>query len=335
MAQNVTIAGASYTDVPSIIIPVTGGGTASFLDTSDADATADDILSGKTAYVNGVKIIGTGSGGGGSSSKYGITIDNLLGEASNGSLQRPTGANINLTISGFTKLGQYAMYYQFVRNNAIRSATFSDLTTVDQSYAMQYAFYQATGMVSASFPELTEVSGSSAMGNAFYGCTSLTSVSFPKLETINTSSTWQYIFYNCSNLTSIDLSKLKIIGQATSDASGSNNRHFYYAFNGCTKLTSITFDSLEAVYCNGNGNTYGTFANCNKVKKWYFPKLTFFGWSSGYTNNLRALPIENLFHNCTDTTELHFAAANQAAIQALTGYSVKWGASNATIYFDL
>lgn len=35
MAQNVTIAGASYPDVPSIIVPKTGGGEAEFYDMSD------------------------------------------------------------------------------------------------------------------------------------------------------------------------------------------------------------------------------------------------------------------------------------------------------------
>jgi len=35
MAQNVTIAGASYTDVPAINVPKTGGGTATFLDITE------------------------------------------------------------------------------------------------------------------------------------------------------------------------------------------------------------------------------------------------------------------------------------------------------------
>ena len=68
MAQNVTVAGASYSDVPSIVLPKTGGGTALFYDTTIASnaATAADIASGKLAYVNGVLITGTASGGGGS-----------------------------------------------------------------------------------------------------------------------------------------------------------------------------------------------------------------------------------------------------------------------------
>lgn len=67
MAQNVTLWGASYSDVPSVLLPKTGGGTAQFDDTtisSSEAAAASDILSGKKAWVNGALVDGTGSGGG-------------------------------------------------------------------------------------------------------------------------------------------------------------------------------------------------------------------------------------------------------------------------------
>ena len=55
MAQSVVINGVTYSDVPEVDIPKSGGGTAPFYDTSDADAGQGDVLSGKTYYKDGQK----------------------------------------------------------------------------------------------------------------------------------------------------------------------------------------------------------------------------------------------------------------------------------------
>lgn len=68
MSQNVTIAGASFSAVPSIVVPKTGGGSAQFTDVSDTTAAAADVASGKYFYTAaGVRTQGTSSGGGGAS----------------------------------------------------------------------------------------------------------------------------------------------------------------------------------------------------------------------------------------------------------------------------
>lgn len=67
MAQNITLMGASYSAVPAVTLPKTGGGTASFTDVSDTTATAADVASGTYFYTAaGVYTEGTASGGGGS-----------------------------------------------------------------------------------------------------------------------------------------------------------------------------------------------------------------------------------------------------------------------------
>ena len=50
MAQNVIINSVTYQNVPSVSIPKSGGGTATFWDTTGANAGAGDILTGKSAF---------------------------------------------------------------------------------------------------------------------------------------------------------------------------------------------------------------------------------------------------------------------------------------------
>ena len=60
MAQNVVINGVTYSDVPKVNIPKSGGGTAVFTDTSDATLNdAANLPLGVTAYAADVKYTGT------------------------------------------------------------------------------------------------------------------------------------------------------------------------------------------------------------------------------------------------------------------------------------
>lgn len=66
MAQNITLLGASYSDVPAVTLPKTGGGTATFTDVTPTTAAASDVASGKIFFTSaGVQTTGTASGGGG------------------------------------------------------------------------------------------------------------------------------------------------------------------------------------------------------------------------------------------------------------------------------
>lgn len=60
MAQNVIINGVTYSAVPEVNIPLSGGGTARYMDTSDATLdNANKMLSGVTAYAGGTKYTGS------------------------------------------------------------------------------------------------------------------------------------------------------------------------------------------------------------------------------------------------------------------------------------
>ena len=75
MAQNVVINGVTYSNVPEVDIPKSGGGTAKFYDTATADVTQADLLSGVKAYGASGEVTGSmtnnGATGGTISTKAG------------------------------------------------------------------------------------------------------------------------------------------------------------------------------------------------------------------------------------------------------------------------
>lgn len=112
MAQNVIINGVTYQNVPEVDIPKSGGGTAKFFDTADADVTSSDLLTGTTAFGSSGAVAGgmanNGETGGSITTKTGsVTIPQ--GYTSGGSVSiasteqnKIVAANIK---SGVTILG--------------------------------------------------------------------------------------------------------------------------------------------------------------------------------------------------------------------------------------
>lgn len=127
----------------------------------------------------------------------------------------------------------------------------------------------------------------------------------------------EYAFYYCKNITSIDLSSLRTV-----DVVGLS-----YAFYNCTGITSVDLSSLQSVGSNGLSSA---FYGCTGITTISFPSLT-----DVRTNSFCSASYNYTFRSCTALTEIHFRADMQATIEAMTGYADKWGATNATIYFDL
>ena len=177
MAKNIELMGAVFPDVPSIKLPQYGGGLVSFDDTSDADAVAEDITQGKTAYVNGVKVVGTNQGGGG-----GYTIDEFL--------QRSMSGDIDVNSA------TVAYEYSFARS-AITSISSESLRT-----GYNNLFYNCDSLKSVYLPNINAAS-SNAASAWFEGCVELEGIKLPSLTQM-----WNYFFNRCIKLKTVVLPKL-------------------------------------------------------------------------------------------------------------------------------
>lgn len=112
MAQNVIINGVTYSNVPEVDIPKSGGGTAKFYDTAGASASAADILTGKTAYGASGSVSGSmpsnGSTSGTISTKSG-TVTIPAGHTTGGTVSIASAAVTDCTaaniLTGKTILG--------------------------------------------------------------------------------------------------------------------------------------------------------------------------------------------------------------------------------------
>lgn len=235
--------------------------------------------------------------GSGSSTKYGANMDNILGDVNaSGVIQKPTG-QADIVFTGVQDVSNMGLSYAFYGKSSVKTLTFPNLTQISGSSGLSSMFTSCTSLTSASFPELTTISGANAFMQTFYGCTALTSVSFSKLATLSNSGSYSYALYQ--------------------------------TFQGCTNLTSVSFPELTTI--SGGQALSSCFYGCTKLASISFPKLTTISNNTAFGNST----YNYMFYNCTALRQIHFKSTASSAVMATSGYSTKWGATNATIYFDL
>lgn len=94
-ARDIALMNAVYPDVPAVVLPVDGGGTARFTEVSDTTAVAADVLNSKWFYnAQGQKQQGTASGGG----SGGIVISDTT-DAAGGTIRTITATDTTTLIS--------------------------------------------------------------------------------------------------------------------------------------------------------------------------------------------------------------------------------------------
>lgn len=285
----------------------------------DSNISAENIK--KDVTILGVT--GSYEGSGGSETKFGLGIDSFIGDTVNGVLQTPTIEETDLVFDDVTDLGFNALAYAFY-GKGVTSVTFPDLVSVSNDMqGLSNAFRQCQLLTSVSFPLLETVTTFGVFMNAFsenWMDTNNLLVSFPELTTISGSEAFSNAFSNNYALKSISFPELTTI---------SGERAFLSAFSYCQYLTSVSFPKLTTI---GQYSMLSTFSGCNSLSRIDFPSLT-----SVQINSFQdsSDSWEKIFRDCSSLTEIHFRTDMANVIPNMYGYLDKWGASNATIYFDL
>ena len=248
--------------------------------------------------------------------KFGITIDSFLGNVDeNGVYNRPNTSRPIFDLSGIKKVGAYGFYNVFftVWPGAVSGVIANDISSVDEH----------------------------GFSHSFTNCP-LTVFEFNGLESIENGRE-QFAYVNSNNAVTSNLiphfNKLKKVVAINA---------FANAFMGIKINPDETFPVLEEIGGTSAFATFRNFSEGDEISFGAIKKIT--GGTATYTTTFGALYVAGTvwkFPSATEFTgsiwnisssypgEIHFAAANQAAIEACDGYANKWGFAGATIYFDL
>lgn len=239
--------------------------------------------------------------------KFGVGIDNLLGSVNaNGEYILPTKP-VDLDLTGVKSLPRCA-FSNFASNDRI---VLNNVIAPDLEYVAPTSFgnFASLGTIlgRAEFG-IEEIATEGAFEYAFDRCDYVAgSIVFPKLKKVNHNSV--FLSFLGSMYAAWD-----DIFPVLEEISGDKP---FGSF--CSSRDKIQRLSVVKKIQGGTRSKYNaTFYGINK-HTFYLPNVTYL---SDYVFD-------------STTIEIHFSALNQSLIEECPGYDTKFGATNATIYFDL
>ena len=294
-------------------------------DTSDATATSNDILSGKTAYVKGNKITGTIPNA--TQATPAITINQNTG------LITATATQTAGYVSAGTKSATSQMAFKAAstitpgtaNQTAVAANTYvggaitvkGDANLVASNIVSGKSIFGVAGTASSGGADTSAEDGLitraittytndriTTIGSYAFGyCSSLTTVRFPACTIIS-----NHAFDNCSKLTTISFPVGTTINQ--------------YAFYNCSKLTTVSFPACTSIGSYAFGQCYSlttislpactiigssAFYNCSKLTTVSFPACTII---HGYA-----------FERCSALVSIYLGASTICSLSASNAFS--------------
>lgn len=195
-------------------------------------------------------------------------VQNIASSGADHAFSAETFGNSSLssvTAQNLQSVGDSGLAHAF-ESSYLRSIVFPALTTA-ATLTFEHAFDGSELLESASFSALEDISNSGTayrtFSNAFFGCTALTTVEFPALVSTGQAS-FYYAFQDCSSLQNVGFDSL-------ADFSGAET--FSHAFRNCTALTGVSFPLMPARASIGTYHFWGAFFGCTNFVNFDFDKI--------------------------------------------------------------